>query len=82
MDYKEKASKYIYGDLMRRDNEKSTYNHNYFNGVYGDLIYAQSDDDNTTEYYFVVDGNKHAIQFAYSLCTEGDKLIPYWQDNR
>lgn len=82
MTYKEKARRYIHGDLMFIDEEKSFYNHNYYDGIHGDIIYAESDDDNTTDYYFVVGDNIYAIQFAYSLCSEDDMLHEYWQDNR
>lgn len=48
--------------------EKSGYNHNYYIGVFGEEIYAESDDDNSTDYYY---GN---CLFAESFCSEGDVL--------
>ena len=82
MTYEEKAKKYIQGGSFHLDYERSSYNRNYYNGIHGDLIYAESDDDNITDYYFVIDDDVHAIQFAYSLCSEGDVLHEHWQDNR
>lgn len=82
MTYKEKARKYIDGDLLHHDNNKSSYNRNYYNGVHDDLIYAESDDDDNTDYYFVIDDYKYAIQFAYSFTSEGNILHELWVDNR
>lgn len=82
MTYEEKAKKYISGDSMEWNEVKSSYNRNYYDGVHGDLIYTESDDDNNTDYYFVIDGHKYAIQFAYSLTSEGNILHEYWEDNR
>jgi hypothetical protein len=33
--------------------EISQYNHNYYNGFGNDLLYGESDDDSTTEWYLV-----------------------------
>ena len=47
----------------------SYYNHNYYQGYDGDLIYAESDDENLTDYYI------NGVFFAESFVSEGDKLI-------
>ena len=71
-----KEGKYKDGISMRdfkRIPEISHYNSNYYIGVDSDLLYAKSDDDNTTE-WFVAYGDQF-IYFGYSLVSENDKLI-------
>lgn len=48
--------------------DKSFYCHNYYRGANGEEIYAISDDEGSTEYYY--DG----ILFAESFTSEGNKL--------
>ena len=53
----------------------SCYNCNYYQGFDDDLLYAESDDDNTTEWYFVYD-----LRFIYmgeSHTSENEKLHRY-----
>jgi len=38
-------------DTLNHIKELSVYNTNYYLGFDNDLIYAESDDDNTTEWY-------------------------------
>ncbi len=56
-----------------RDEKKSYYNNNYYK-VGNEMVYAESDDDNTTDYYLVDQLNKYAFRFAYSLVSNGDEL--------
>lgn len=51
----------------------SSYNYNYYVGFNSDLLFAESDDDNTTEWYLVRDTN--FIKLGFSYCSEGDKLL-------
>ena len=51
----------------------SFYNHNYYIGFDNDLLYAESDDDNTTEWYLIL--GRNGIGIGYSLISEGEKLI-------
>ena len=59
----------------------SVYNHNYYIAEHKDdypnysLVYAESDDDNTTEYFVV---NSCGMQMiGYSHCSDGDKFEPW-----
>ena len=51
--------------------EKSYYCHNYYLGFNGDEIYAESDDDNYTEYSI------KGVSFAESFTSEGDIVHVY-----
>ena len=42
---------YVFTD-EQRIKEKSFCNHNYYRGIYGEEIYAWSDNDNWTEYWY------------------------------
>ena len=53
--------------------EISHYNSNYYVGFGSDLLYAESDDDNTTEWYLVKHNN--FIKIGFSYCSQDDKLI-------
>lgn len=71
----EKELKELYDGKAEKDlvhlTEKSFYNHNYYEGFDGDILYAESDDDNYTAWYFVEsDWSKEFI--GYSTCEEGD----------
>lgn len=57
--------------------EKSYYCHNFYKCSNGQIVYAESDDDNTTDYYLVVGDNKYGYQFAYSLTSRDDELVWY-----
>lgn len=51
--------------------ELSCYNSNYYiNGK--DLLYGDSDDDNTTTWYYLDKSSMSFICIGYSLCSEGD----------
>lgn len=56
----------------------SQYNHNYYKGFGNDLLFGESDDDQTTEWFLV---NKNgAKSFVYIGCTYGDNFlinVPY-----
>lgn len=84
MDYEKLAKEYVDSqeDDWVHNKEKSSYNRHYYIGKHGEEIYAESDDDNTTEYYFVIDGNKYAFMFAYSYTSNDDKLNLYLNDYR
>lgn len=59
--------------------EMSSYNHNYYKGYYGDILYANSDDDNCTDWYLVMDDEiKSKREFGYSFASEGDKIHINW----
>ena len=55
--------------------EISCYNYNYYIGLkregraVNDLIFAESDDDNLTQYY-MIEGNR-SLYFGYELTSEG-----------
>lgn len=51
----------------------SQYNHNYYKGFDNDLLYAESDDDQITEYYLV---NKTGVlDFKYIGYIFGDEIL-------
>lgn len=50
----------------------SHYNFNYYVGFDKDLLFGQSDDDNTTEWWIVT--NSCFIYLGESYCGEGDIL--------
>jgi len=52
--------------------EVSVYNHNYYNGYNWDLLFAKSDDDNTTEWYLI--NGETCAYIGYSLASEGEIL--------
>lgn len=59
--------------------EMSSYNHNYYKGFDGDILYADSDDDNYTDWYLVMDDEvKSKREFGYSFTSEGDKIHINW----
>ncbi|MCC7514594.1 MAG: hypothetical protein IT212_07860 [Bacteroidia bacterium] len=53
-------------------NEISHYNHNYYVGFDKDLLFAKSDDDDTTEWWLVSNGNFHYLGESY--CSDNDML--------
>lgn len=54
------------------------YNHCFYKGLDGDILYAESNDDNRTDWYLCdkMDINNR-IQFAESFVSENDKLDVY-----
>lgn len=59
--------------------EISSYNHNYYKGLNGDILYADSDDYCYTDWYLVEDDEiKSKRHFGYSLTSEGDKIHINW----
>jgi hypothetical protein len=47
----------------------SSYNHNYYKGFDNDLLFGDSDDDNTTEWYLVNKGGMLNFTFiGVSFC--------------
>jgi len=62
-------------DTLNHIKELSVYNTNYYLGFDNDLIYAESDDDNTTEWYLIK--NKEFLYLGESYATEGDLLNRY-----
>ena len=74
MDYKKFHGKRI-EDIAKHLKDISSYNHNYYEDDEGNIILADSDDDNWTEYYRVTieDGlQKYHEVFAESFCSEDD----------
>ena len=57
--------------------EISHYNHNYHFGIGSDLLFAKSDDDNTTEWWLIKGENSHYL--GESHLSAGDKLRIYEQ---
>lgn len=56
----------------------SHYNHNYYKGFDGDTLYAESDDENYTEWYLcdsnnIKDKSLHKI-FGESFTSNGDVI--------
>lgn len=69
--------KYSAGTDMRQFKhipEVSYYDHNYYVGFDGELLYGQSDDDNTTEWY-LVRGDNPSIYLGVSFTSDRDKLV-------
>lgn len=62
------------GDLLRIG-EISFYNHNYYIGPHKNLLFARSDDDNTTEWYLVT--NRQFVFLGETLTSEGHILHRY-----
>ena len=52
--------------------EISCYNHNYHRGFNNDLLFAQSNDDNTTEWWLIKNGTFYFLGETYT--TEGEIL--------
>jgi hypothetical protein len=68
-------SKYQYYDNVNVNNFThipvvSSYNHNYYEGIDGDLLYGESDDDMTTE-WFVIKGGSQPEYIGYSILDPG-----------
>ncbi len=59
--------------LFKHIKKISYYNHNYYIGLKGDLLFAKSDDDNTTEWY-LIRGNNQPYYLGCSYVTGGDLL--------
>lgn len=50
----------------------SKYNCNYYEGVNGDLLYAEGDDDNWTEWWLVL--GKRSVPLGDSNLIDGDRI--------
>ena len=62
-------------DELEHINKISYYNHNYYFALNNkDIIYAISDDDNLTEYYYIDLDNLTKTHFAYSYTSENNVL--------
>lgn len=59
-------------DDMTHMDSISRYNSNYYS-VNGHLLYADSDDDNFTQWYWVVNRQFHAVGGSY--CSDDDRII-------
>ena len=71
-----RAKKYIEGiqmDNFKHLPEISTYNRNYYVGYDKDLLFGDSDDDNTTIWYLVYEEEFRYLGKSYT--SEGDILI-------
>jgi len=55
--------------------EISHYNNNYHIGFGRELLFAKSDDDNTTEWWLIM--GHESIYLGESYISDGDKLIRY-----
>ena len=63
-------------EQFRRIEEVSRYNYNYHVGFDQDLLLAQSDDDDTTEWFLILGKTFHYLGESY--CTSGDRLNCFW----
>jgi hypothetical protein len=71
-------SDYIHGLNMNVFNpilQVSRYNNTYYEGFNKDLLFAKSDDDNTTEWWLIVNGDKKYLGESYA--NQGDLLYVY-----
>lgn len=74
MNYKKFNCKRI-EEVAKHLKDISSYNHNYYEDAEGNVIYAEADDDNYTDYTRVtfVDNKKIFHEtFAESFCSCGD----------
>ncbi len=55
--------------------EISDYCHNYYKGYDKDLLFAESDDDNTTEWWLIKGNISYYLGESYT--SDGEKLIRY-----
>ena len=55
--------------------EISSYNFNYHVGLDGDLLFAMSDDDNTTEWWVITGTTRTYLGESY--CSDNEKLKRY-----
>lgn len=51
--------------------ERSWYNHNFFSYL-DNVLYAESDDDNYTEWFLLIGNQK--VSFAESFTSDGERL--------
>ncbi len=71
-----KRNKYVDGldtNQFKIISEVSHYNSNYYVGLDTDLLYAKSDDDNTTEWWLVDNFEFHYL--GYSFCSNNEILV-------
>jgi hypothetical protein len=62
-------SKYTEGlqmDQFKKIEEISRYNYNYYVGFEKDLLFGKSDDDNTTEWWIISNGNFYYLGESYA----------------
>ena len=59
-------------ECMTHLTDISCYNHNYYS-FNGHLLYAVSDDDNFTSWYWV--RNQQFVAVGGSYCSDGDRII-------
>lgn len=57
---------------LRRIDEISHYNFNYFIGIGSDLLFASSNDDDITEWYLIIGKDSYFIGNSYT--SSGDIL--------
>lgn len=72
---KKKYSEGLQMNLFKHISEISSYNNNYYIGLDKDLLFGKSDDDNTTEWFLVL--NKEFIYLGESYNSENDVLHIY-----
>ena len=63
-------------DLVRIP-EISHYNHNYYQGEDGYILYGESDDDNYTAWYLCDKPKGYLVCFGESFCSCGDVIEVY-----
>ena len=75
--------KYIDGldmNQFKHIKDISHYNSNYYVGLDGDLLYGDSDDDNTTEWFVIV--GEESCYLGESYCDDNEKLCRYTEQQR
>ena len=54
----------------------SFYNHNYYKGLDNDILYAESDDDDATDWYLCDPNNyQNKKAFGWSYTSEGNVIV-------
>jgi len=75
----EPIGKYIEGTDMEQFEhvpQISVYNNNYYKGFDNDVLFAHSDDDNTTEWYLVnKGGGLKFIKIGLSFCDKEELCL-------
>ena len=73
MKYKKFHGKRI-EDVAKHRKDLSSYNKNYYEDEDGNLILAESDDDNSTYYSLVTADVGAKVTFAESFCSQDDVI--------